>query len=281
VEELESTRLVADLRFPEAPRWHDGALWYSDMVANLVARIDTSGAVETVAELDDRPGGIGFHPKRGLLIAGMFTAGLYTVSAGRAELWLDLTGISGGHLDDMLVLPDGTSYIGAVGAMGIGQQRTAGQMLRVTPDGVATSEGGGLAFPNGADLSADGRSLIVAETFANRVLAYPIDDGGGLGEPRVFADLPGRHPDGLWVDAEGAAWIGCFRESEFIRVEDGGRITHRIGSGERWATGVTLGGPDGDTLYLCSSLTDTAGYFAGTSVGQIDIATAPVPAPAR
>ena len=35
--------LTRDLCFGEGPRWHDGALWISDMHAHLVYRVDQSG----------------------------------------------------------------------------------------------------------------------------------------------------------------------------------------------------------------------------------------------
>ena len=42
----QTTRVASGLAFAEAPRWHDDALWWSDMHAGEVCRL-TSGGVET------------------------------------------------------------------------------------------------------------------------------------------------------------------------------------------------------------------------------------------
>ena len=35
--------VLADLAFPESPRWHDGRLWVSDWGANEVIAVDPEG----------------------------------------------------------------------------------------------------------------------------------------------------------------------------------------------------------------------------------------------
>ena len=37
------TTILDGLAFPEGPRWHDGALWFSDMHAHEVVRVTESG----------------------------------------------------------------------------------------------------------------------------------------------------------------------------------------------------------------------------------------------
>ena len=64
----------------------------------------------------------------------------------------------------------------------------------VTPDGAAREVADGLAFPNGMAISPDGATLIVAESYGNRLTAYDIGRDGGLGGRRTWADTPGDHP---------------------------------------------------------------------------------------
>ena len=46
-----------------------------------------------------------------------------------------------------------------------------------------------LAFPNGMAISPDGSTLVVAESYGEKLTAYPIDDDGRLGAP-----VPGPRP---------------------------------------------------------------------------------------
>jgi sugar lactone lactonase YvrE len=64
----------------------------------------------------------------------------------------------------------------------------------------------GLAFPNGMAMSADNRTLIVAESYAKRLTAYDVGGDGGLSNRRVWADLGDGVPDGICIDADGAVW---------------------------------------------------------------------------
>jgi sugar lactone lactonase YvrE len=55
----------------KAPRWHSGDLWVSDPRAGKVYRIDLDGKVAVVAEVPNRPFGLGFLPDGGLLVASI------------------------------------------------------------------------------------------------------------------------------------------------------------------------------------------------------------------
>jgi sugar lactone lactonase YvrE len=269
--------VVEDVSFPEAPRWHEGALWFSDMLAKRVCRLDGDGTVATVAAFDEMPGGLGFLPDGTPIVVGMESARLYAIRDGAPTVHAELSGVAAGHLDDMAVAPDGTAYAGGVGVMAPGAPPDGGSIVRVTPGGEMTVEASGVAFPNGAAFTADGRTLLVNETFGQRVLAFDVEADGTLTNRRSWAELPGLHPDGLCLDAAGAAWVGCYSENRFVRVLRGGAITDTIPAGTRWATGVELGGDDGRTLFMMSADTDLRRFFAGDAAGRIDTVQVDVP----
>ena len=54
--------VVDGLTFPEAPRWRDGKLWFSDCYTQRVLTVDPRGALETVVEVPQRPSGLGWTP---------------------------------------------------------------------------------------------------------------------------------------------------------------------------------------------------------------------------
>jgi len=57
--------LIGGLTFPEAPRWHDGKLWFSDFYSFRVLTVDSNGRAETIAEVPHRPSGLGWMPEAG------------------------------------------------------------------------------------------------------------------------------------------------------------------------------------------------------------------------
>jgi sugar lactone lactonase YvrE len=111
---------------------------------------------------------------------------------------------------------------------------------------------GDMHFPNGMALTPDGRTLIVAESYGQRLTAFDVADDGALGNRRVWAQFEGRvGPDGICMDAEGAVWMASPVSRELLRVREGGDITHRIATPEQ-ALACALGGEDGRTLYVCT-----------------------------
>ena len=103
-------------------------------------------------------------------------------------------------------------------------------------------------FPNGSVVIDNGRTLVVAETWNGRLLAFDLGEDGRLSNRRTFADLGERQPDGLCADREGAIWTGCFNTGEFLRVMSGGEITDRVAFDGR-AVSCILGGNDGRQLF--------------------------------
>src|SRR3954452_6820448 len=139
-------------------------------------------------------------------------------------------------------------------------------LLRVDPDGGVTVVAEDLVNPNGMAITADGRTLLVNETFAARVSAFHLAADGTLSGRRVwarfapepFATVPAAFeagtvlPDGIALDAEGAAWLGDCRGSGAVRIAEGGAVLERVDTGPDAAFAVALGGEDRRTLFVCA-----------------------------
>jgi sugar lactone lactonase YvrE len=283
-------RLFAQgLKFPEGPRWHDGRLWLSDVHAHQVLSFDGNGRPTVEMSLDDRPSGLGFSPEGAPMVVAMTRRQvLRRGQDGAVRVWADMAAIPGAFLNDMVVDTQGGAYVGsrAHPAAGAGDGYPPSDcLIRVSPDGEIDVAADGLVTPNGAVITADGR-LILAETRAGRLTGFSIGAGGRLADRHVFAELPGEVPDGICLDAEGAIWLGSPIRGRFLRVREGGEITDRIDTGERWAVAPALGGPDGRTLFLLStavtldhlaSLRTPENDVASAAEGRIYTVTVPVP----
>ena len=248
------------LHFPECPRWHDGALWVSDMWAHTVLRFEPDGsrhAVHAFGE-DEEPGGLGWLPDGRLVVVGMEGRRLYRLDEGTATLYADLSGLAPWSLNDMVVTGDGNAYVSQIGfdIHGGSTPLAPTTLLRVTPGGEPLVAAEEMVVPNGIALSGDGGTMVVAETFAARLSRFRVEADGSLTERQVFAEIApvaGRRragPDGICLDEAGGAWVAEWIGRRVLRVEAGGAVTDEI-SFDVHPLAVALGGPDRRQLFIC------------------------------
>lgn len=246
--------LLDGLTFPEGPRWHDGRLWFSDFYTQSVLTLDAAGKAERVVEVPQRPSGLGWTQEGDLLIVSMLDRRVLRLKGGKLLPYADLSALAGGPCNDMVVDRAGRAYVGNFGFDHHGGAPfRATCLVRIDPDGHTTRAAEELAFPNGMAITPDGGTLIVAETYANRLTAFAVDRDGGLHGRRLFAGLEGCYPDGICLDAEGAVWVADARGRQVIRVFDGGRIAATVSTGTQGTYACMLGGTDRCTLYICTS----------------------------
>jgi sugar lactone lactonase YvrE len=271
--------LLDHLLFPESPRWHEGQLWFSDMYAGRVYRFDpSSGELTLVLELDDRPSGLGWLPDGRLLVVSMESRQLLRLEPGGAVLHADLAPFVTGHPNDMVVDAAGRAYVGNFGkGYAEGEAIEPTNLVIVEPDGTARRGPGDLLFPNGTVISPDGRNLVVAEGFAQRLTEFDIGRDGGLSRRRVFADLQGQIPDGIALDGDGAIWVALPLGQEFIRVERNGNVTDRISVAPAGAFACALGGENRQTLFMCTAVGTPEQIQHRQSLGGILAAKVSVP----
>lgn len=99
-------------------------------------------------------------------------------------------------------------------------------IIRLDPDGTGILwHAGPLDFANGMALSADGRTLYVAESWAYRVSAVEIAADGSAGAHRVVADLAPAIPDGLALDTDGNLYVGCYEPSQVLVIHPDGAVS--------------------------------------------------------
>ena len=263
--------LVNNLSFTECPRWHEGRLYVSDRYTRRILAITADGTVETYAQTPGLPAGIGFLPDGRMLIASMRDGKvLRREHDGSVVEHADLSALAPGELNDMLVDDDGRTWVGNFGFDLFGGAPSSSTVLiSVALDGTATVAASGLNFPNGAVLTPDGRTLIIAETFANRLSAFTVSNGL-LTDRRTwaaFGDFPATTdvvrivseadvvPDGICLDAEGAVWVADVAKKRLIRVVEGGEILEELRTNGLCAFACMLGGDDGRTLFACAAPT--------------------------
>lgn len=273
-----TSRLADGLCFGEGPRWHDNALWLSDMHAHQVIRVTEDGTITPVVEVQNAPSGLGWLPDGQLLIVSMTDRTLRRFDGERLHLHADLSGLASFHCNDMVVDSSGRAYVGNFGFdLHAGAAATPAELICVEPDGEARVVAEELMFPNGAVITPDGNTLIVAETFGARLTAFDVAANGDLSNRRIWAELPkGAVPDGICLDKEGGIWSASPSTCECVRQEQGGEITHRV-EVDQGAFACMLGGARRRTLFVLTAGTSDPAECQASRTGRIETCTAPYP----
>jgi sugar lactone lactonase YvrE len=203
------------------------------------------------------PSGLGWMPDGSLLVVSMADHRILRRRRdGAVSVHADLSEHCGGLLNDLVVDRHGGAYAGNFGFdLMAGEPLRATVLVRVDPGGAATVAADGLRFPNGALITPDGRTLIVAETFGGRLSAWTIGDDGSLHDHRIWA-RPARpfSPDGCTLDAEGHVWVADAIGGRAARVAPGGAIVDEVRAPDGLEIfACQLGGDDGRALLLCAA----------------------------
>lgn len=141
-------------------------------------------------EVEAQPSGLGWLPDGDLHVVSMTDCRVLRRSPdGTVAVHADVSELTTGHLNDMVVSRDAGAYVGNLcfDLMGGGQPAPA-SLVRIDPDGRDVGAAEGLWFPNGSVITDDG-ALIVAETFAARLTAFTIQPDGNLSDRHVWAQV--------------------------------------------------------------------------------------------
>jgi sugar lactone lactonase YvrE len=269
------TVVMEGIVFGESPRWHDGRVWFSDWGAHQVIALDPGGGHEVVASVPSFPMCIDFLPDGRLLVVDSARRRLLRREPGGSMvIHADLAPISGKPWNDLVVDRHGNAYVNNIGFDFPGGEPAPGIVALVTPEGAARVVAEDLAFPNGMAITADGATLVVAESHASRLTAYDIGQDGGLGHRRVWAGTANDHPDGICVDAEGAVWYADVANRHCVRVVDGGEVLATVGL-DRGAFACTLSRGDLPRLYVVGQ--EWGGPQTTEPTGQVVVFPAPAP----
>ena len=241
----------------ESSRWHAGRLWFSDWTAGEIIAIEDSGAAEVIIRHESLPLCFDFLPDGRPVLASNRERALLTIEAdGGLATYADLSRFSEHGCNDIVVDGRGNTYVNSPNfdfAAGPPDQAVQpGFVMLVTPDGTARVVAEDIAFPNGMAITPDNRTLVVADSYRHQLLGFDIDQDGTLSGRRVWADLGDAAPDGICLDAEGAAWYADVPHQHCVRVAEGGDVLQTVHL-DRGAFACMLGGADGRQLYIVAA----------------------------
>jgi sugar lactone lactonase YvrE len=242
----------------EGPRWRDGAIVLNDIHDDAIKRVDELGAVSTIAAMPTSPICIGFLRDGTMIVSSLKERCLWRVEEGSVDTYADFTGLSPFDWGDIVVDAQDRLYVANQGMCypdNVPEQIDS-QIYLVQRGAPPTVVGRHFLYANGLAITPDGRQLVVAESFGNRLWRMPIHEDGTLGERILIVQLSDSdRPDGICCDAEGAVWSANATGRAVVRCTLDGTVTDRISTGDDLAIGCILGGVDGRELYITTAPT--------------------------
>jgi sugar lactone lactonase YvrE len=239
---LDEVRLVvAGLGFPESTRWHDGRVWLCNWGAGEVAAVTVDGECEVAARLPPQtlPFSIDWGlDGRLLVVDGPNRLLLREGRGGSLETVADLSSFGAAPFNELVADEAGNAYVN--GGPGV--------VVCIRHDGRVVEVADGLRFPNGMALVDDGRTLVVADSYASQLVGFEVGRDGRLSGRRVWAELE-HAPDGICADASGAIWVASVPGECCTRVREGGEVLRTV-TVDRGCFACMLGGEDGRTLFI-------------------------------
>jgi len=273
--------VLDNLAFAKCLRWHDARLWLSDLHDHKVWSATDHGEIALVVDLADMPAGLGWTPDGQLLVVSMVDRRLLRITPEGPVMVADLSALAPFHCHDMVVDATGRAYVGNFGFdIDAGDEPTSTTLVCVDPDGDAWIVVDQLLFPNGSVITDGGHTLVVAESFGQRLSAYTIEPDGSLTHPRVWADLRPNVPDGICLDADGAIWVADPVNNGVMRVLQGAGPVDWIPT-ERGAYSCALGGADGRNLHVATAETSNPARTVVERSGRIELVRVDVPGAER
>lgn len=238
-------RVVLDgLGFPESTRWREGRVWLCNWGAGEVLAVAVDGGCEVMARVAPQtlPFSIDWLPEGSLLVVdGPRRLLLGRQPDGTLDAVADLTSLGSTPFNEIVVDAVGNTYVNG----------GPGTVVLVRPDGSVVKVADDLQFPNGMALLDAGQTLVVADSYAQQLVAFAVAADATLSERRVWAELE-HAPDGICADADGAVWVASVPGRHCVRVRKGGEVVKTIPV-DRGCFACMLGGDDGRTLFVAAA----------------------------
>jgi NADPH:quinone reductase-like Zn-dependent oxidoreductase/sugar lactone lactonase YvrE len=249
--------------YPEAPLWHNGMLFYVEYAANDIKSWD--GSVRPYWKKEGcGPSGLIEFGKGHLLVACYDANSLLELDEHGREVRA-FSADSAGHPfhgpNDFTADGHGGIYLSASGSYAVAAPIT-GTVLHLSAGGAGLTEvANAIHYPNGLTLSKDGKTLLVAEMLAGRILEFAVRADGSLGERRVWARMqdlapptPNQDayngPDGFKLGPDGNYYIAQNGSGRVLVVGEGRRLLRTINVAAPYVTNIAFGGDGARTVFV-------------------------------
>lgn len=263
--------LAHNLMFGEGLRWRNDRFWFSDMHDGRVQSVDLDGDLQTLCRVPGQPSGLGWTPDGKLLVVSMSGQKIMRLEGRELVVHAELGAIADRDCNDMLVDNRGVAYVGCLGFdFWGGESPKPTRLLMIDATGRAMVAADDLMCPNGMALLDGGKTLVVAESFGERITAFDRDAEGRLHNRRTFAEIPDGVPDGIGQAADGEIWVADPRRRLVLKIGRMGQVLEQVTIDEgRMPVDCEVGGERGELLAICTCPSQNGG--GADRAGRLEI----------
>lgn len=226
-------KILADkLNFPEGPAFApDGSLWAVELKGGSLVRYKDR-LLERVP-VGGKPNGIAIDGQGMIWYCDAGQHSIRCLDAVTKKIQIIADEVEGEPLDEPNDLAfDRTGNL-VFTCPGNSRKEPTGYACVLLKDGPVKKITTGKYFPNGLAFTADGRQLIIAETYRHRL--WKGDWDGLTGEwtnARIWCDIGGPDgpggPDGMAFDGVGDLYVAVFGTGEIRVVDPSGKVKGQI-----------------------------------------------------
>lgn len=235
--------VASGLQSPEGPSFdRNGILHFVDWDAKWIYQVMPGGKLKQFAYTGGIPTGSKFDRDGQLYIADGARGILAVSPAGDIRVVAcEWQGNPFRGPNDLVFAQNGDLYFSD--PAGSDREHPIGNVFLLRRDGRLELFASGFQFPNGVVLSADGKRLLMAETFPNHILAFELDPDGYEKSRSVFARLGGGlGPDGIAFGSDGNLYVAHFGKGCVAVINPGGRLIAEVPVGGANPTNVAFWG---------------------------------------
>ncbi len=276
--------IVDELHFPEAPLFVNEQLHWVEYISNRLMRLD--GDTRTVLHEQEGCGhnGLALSPGNQLVVICYESNEiLYLDLDGNVEerIAADVDGKPFNHPNDIVFTDAGGAYITTSGPFVAEAKQIVGGVYFRGPCAAGFVEvADDVHFGNGLIVINEGKTLLVSEHNANRILSFDIADDGSLSNRQLFVRmtdlLPGPAqpsiwlgPDGMKLDSQGNIFVAHYMGGQVVKMSPEGQFLQSFEIPGIAVTNLTFH-PDDSTMYVAAVQDMSGAPFPG-SIWRIDL----------
>ncbi len=270
------TPIDPEAHYPEGPIWRDGALLYVEYSTGNIKRWD--GARATVYWHQDACGASGLIDFHGQLLVACYddNSVVELDAAGKKvrEIRTDNRGKPFAGPNDFAHDGHGGIFFSASGVYDL-KAPINGSVLHLAADGRTVTEvANTIHYPNGLTLSRDGRSLLVAEMLAGRILSFSLASDGTLGARTVWARLRDiappkaaedayNGPDGFKLGPDGLYYIAQNGSGRVLVVGEDKKLVRSIEVPTPFVTNMAFGAAGSGIVFITGAFDQWKAPYPG------------------
>jgi sugar lactone lactonase YvrE len=238
----------------EGPCWSplEGRLYWFDIKGKRLAWYEPKTEDSGSFDLPMRASAAAPRSQGGLILATEKGLAACDPAAGTVEMLRPFALPEGFRTNDGKIDLDGNFWWST---MDDNHGKRPGAVFRTTPDLHTERMLEGIHIPNTISMSADGKTLYMADSSLQTIFAHQIDDLTKISRFAHTAGQPGS-PDGSAVDAHGYLWNAQWGGWEVVRYTPEGRVDMTIAMPVQQPSSCAFGGADLTTLYVTSAWDD-------------------------